>query len=308
MKRVFWVLGLMILSVSLFAADITVYGKDGCGLCSGLVSSLEDEGIEFDYVDIYETTDNRYEMWDWVRTADWYKSGSVTLPIVVIDEETVLESPSLSEIQEYTANDQSSASDFGSEYLEIPEDYRVILYGKESHWGCKSMKNELESRGISYTFFDVDEDSAANLQMIQWVRFSPYYDGANVAYTISYPVVVVYSNTVFMNPSIDEVEEEIENPTLKDEDLYADADVVLYGRPTCGLCTSMQTMLDNYSIPYTYYNISEDDEAKSDMFRWACTSEEYNGESLTLPVLVINGEVCLLSPSFDEVIAEIENE
>lgn len=80
------------------ATNTIVYGRDTCGATSSLRANLDNADIPFTYKNVDEPAVSQ-EMWDKVSQASWYNSGdTVGIPIVDVNG-TVLQSPTLEEVQ-----------------------------------------------------------------------------------------------------------------------------------------------------------------------------------------------------------------
>jgi len=83
--------------------------------------------------------------------------------------------------------------------------------------------------------------------------------------------------------------------------------VILYGRPTCGLCKATKSALSSESILFAEKNIDSDKQAQKEMWDHVAAAG-HNGGSISLPVVVANGKV-FLEPSKDlgKFISEVKN-
>jgi glutaredoxin len=75
------------------------------------------------------------------------------------------------------------------------------------------------------------------------------------------------------------------DPVVKEWTIY------VYGRPSCGFCSSFMNGLDAESIPYTFYNIDDEPDKNSEM--WSkLNAAGMGGGSVGLPVVdvVVDGE------------------
>ncbi len=80
----------------------------------------------------------------------------------------------------------------------------------------------------------------------------------------------------------------------------ASSSVIVYGRDTCSLTTSLKSQLDAEGIDYTYKNIDESD-AYSEMWEKVQAASWYTaGSSVGLPIVDANGTV-LERPSVDDI-------
>jgi len=76
-------------------AELVIYGRDGCGMCSHFKSQLQSEGIEYRMVDC-DTDDGNSEMWR--KCAESNITGSVGLPVVDVYGETSIR-PSVDDVK-----------------------------------------------------------------------------------------------------------------------------------------------------------------------------------------------------------------
>ncbi|MBU1241145.1 hypothetical protein KKF84_05335 [Myxococcota bacterium] len=70
--------------------------------------------------------------------------------------------------------------------------------------------------------------------------------------------------------------------------------VLLYGSPTCGICTSLDSGLNANYIDHVFLDVNEDMEANQAMHDKM--AEAYPGEQVLIPVVDVNG-VILRQPS-----------
>ncbi len=75
---------------------------------------------------------------------------------------------------------------------------QVTLYGSNSCDHCTVFRAGLDSAGVTYAFYDVEQNETYANEMLAKVHSVNYYD------YIQFPVVVVGEN-VFINPPLDKV-------------------------------------------------------------------------------------------------------
>ncbi|MFW6020024.1 MAG: glutaredoxin family protein [Bacteroidales bacterium] len=84
----------------------------------------------------------------------------------------------------------------------------------------------------------------------------------------------------------------------------ADYEILIYGRPSCGLCQGFKDDCDAEELDYTFYDIDTDDEKNTEM--WDKLNEAgMGGSNITLPIVdvVIEGESNMFeSPDIEEVL------
>jgi len=68
--------------------------------------------------------------------------------------------------------------------------------------------------------------------------------------------------------------------------------VILYGRPSCGLCKATKSALDDENIVFVEKNIDSDSGASEEMWEHV-QKTDHGGGSIALPVVVANGKVFL---------------
>ena len=83
------------------------------------------------------------------------------------------------------------------------------------------------------------------------------------------------------------------------------SEIILYGRPTCGICAALQSQLDLKKIKYTYKNIDTDTAARDEMWKKVYASSWYSGGSVGLPIVDVMGEV-YMRPTIEQIEAQIK--
>ena len=78
------------------------------------------------------------------------------------------------------------------------------------------------------------------------------------------------------------------------------ADVIVYGRPTCGLTSAMRQELEANKIPYEFRNVDSDEATNREMWTLIRNSGTSVGDSVRLPVLSVKGRT-LINSSIDDV-------
>lgn len=83
-----------------------------------------------------------------------------------------------------------------------------------------------------------------------------------------------------------------------------DYEILIYGRPSCGLCQAFKDDCDEEGLDYTFYDIDTNDAKKDEM--WDKLNEAgMGGGNITLPIVdvIIDGESNMFeSPDIQEVL------
>ncbi|MCF8332471.1 MAG: hypothetical protein K9H84_08475 [Bacteroidales bacterium] len=80
-------------------------------------------------------------------------------------------------------------------------------------------------------------------------------------------------------------------------------EVIVYGRPTCGLCNAFKDAADAEGLEYTFYDIDTNQEKNAEMWD-KLNAAGMGGGSITLPVVdaLVDGESHMFSnPTVQEV-------
>lgn len=86
-------------SVANTSSEVIVYGRNACGITSALRRNLDAAGISYTYRNVDQKAAGN-EMWNKLAKTSWYKSGtSIGLPVVDV-KGSVIERPSVQEIQD----------------------------------------------------------------------------------------------------------------------------------------------------------------------------------------------------------------
>ncbi len=81
------------------AEDIIVYGATSCGYTMGLLSDLDSAGLPYTFRDLETDPSAEEELLAKLQTTDWYQEGStVGMPVVDV-KGTLLERPTLEEVE-----------------------------------------------------------------------------------------------------------------------------------------------------------------------------------------------------------------
>lgn len=59
--------------------------------------------------------------------------------------------------------------------------------------------------------------------------------------------------------------------------------VEIYGKPSCGYCNQAKKLCEVYSVPYKYYDLSEDDKLKETLI------ERMGSTPRTVPQIFVDG-------------------
>ncbi|MGM0647738.1 MAG: glutaredoxin family protein [Bacteroidota bacterium] len=110
--------------------------------------------------------------------------------------------------------------------------------------------------------------------------------------------LMVLSSMVFFTSCDKDDDDDTNN-----KDTQVEWEVLVYGRPTCGLCNAFKDAADAEGLEYTFYDIDTDSEKNSEM--WDKLNDAgMGGGSITLPVVdaYVDGESHMFSnPSVAEV-------
>ena len=166
------------------AADsITLYGREGCGLCKAMRKNLDNAGIAYTFYDVDTDKTKNAEMWKKVRRVN-PDSKSIRFPVMDVNG-TILVSPSFQEVKQSLTVAKAVNS--------------ITLYGREGCGLCKAMRKNLDNAGIVYTFYDVDADESKNTEM--WQKIQSSDPGIK---NVQFPVVDI-NGLILMSPSFEEV-------------------------------------------------------------------------------------------------------
>lgn len=282
---------------------IQLFGRYTCGNCISLKNDLLEEDVDFDFIDIDESSDNYNEMWNWVYAAGWYDSGSVTLPIVVVDNHEIFSNPDLDEVltsasdgETWVGNTGSSCSDGSCDVsIDFSGDADLKIYGYEDDEALLFLKEDLDLCGVEYLFLDIEESENSNAMM----------DFLEGEWTPTYvdSLITVYDEKFFFFTTADCILEMLSdtNETIH-ESINLEMQIIIYGADWCCDSGNMQRALDGENVPYTYINIDESTELKKEMWSYVRQSYWYEGGSVALPVVVIGDTYTFSNPQVQRVI------
>jgi glutaredoxin len=93
----------------------------------------------------------------------------------------------------------------------------------------------------------------------------------------------------------------------KDEDTNENKEpdsweVIVYGIPDCGLCSSFKDELDKENIPYTFYDINTNNEKRAEMME-KLTDAGYTSDDIAWPIVdvIVDGVThIMIQPDIDK--------
>lgn len=91
----------------------------------------------------------------------------------------------------------------------------------------------------------------------------------------------------------------------------SDAQIVVYGRPSCSRCVNIMKELDRNNIAYNFYNTDENKQRNQEMWGYVKKFRLEKNGSVGLPVVVINTdqkEYAYSNPAFYEIHNLLKNQ
>jgi len=179
-------------------AELIIYGRDSCGLCSGLMKACDSKGIKYRKVSI-ETAHGSNEMFAKAQATDWYKAsgGSVGLPVVDVFGDVMCR-PKIADIVARQGGGRPAPAP-----PPPPPGTELIIYGRNSCGMCAGLKGDLDREGIPYRMVSID-DFDGNNEMFEKAATTEWY--ANSGGSVGLPVVDVWGD-VMMRPSVADIKD-----------------------------------------------------------------------------------------------------
>ncbi|HON78177.1 MAG TPA: glutaredoxin domain-containing protein [Spirochaetota bacterium] len=176
----------------------------------------------------------------------------------------------------------------------------IIMYGSERCGLCMAMRRNLDRENLQYTFYDVNSDSSRNREM--WQKVRSVRSGST---SVRFPVMDV-NGRVLISPSFSDVKAALTAGGSQDASGGSSAGeqasggtVMVYGTDRCGYCTALQRNLRRENVPYTFFDVRQNQSKRREM--WTKIRSSHPGLSrVGYPVVDVNGKV-LIRPSVDEV-------
>jgi pathogenesis-related protein 1 len=166
----------------------------------------------------------------------------------------------------------------------------IKVYTMEGCGRCAFTLEYLRNKGIKFTEYSTENDSY-NSEMWNLLRNSGLGNGESV----SMPVVVLDGKVNYSIPDLESFLSNIGNGQQNsNEDIQVNnvpsGKVEVYTMEGCGRCAYTVEYLENNNIEYVEYS-TNDDKYNSKMWELVQASGKYDGESISMPVVVFNGEV-----------------
>jgi len=205
---------------------------------------------------------------------------------------------------------------------------RIIVYGKPRCSYCKVLTNILDSAGINYVYKDIRADLEAKAELIHKLKAAPWYRAGVIGLPIvdvngilmERPTFEQIQYTANLNGNTDtsstgnqtsvepsDTANSIEVPgnnansnnnsmqqgnyNLTNPVISQPQKVVVYGATSCNFSKNLMLELNKAGVQFEFRNIDFDTEANSTMWRKIRNTAWYNGRTVGLPVVDVNGVI-----------------
>lgn len=97
--------------------------------------------------------------------------------------------------------------------------------------------------------------------------------------------LVFVTFVLFMFAALAACEKEKKDDTQPDPEPQHTFDILIYGRPSCGHCTAFKQACEDNNLEYTFYDIDQNAEKKTEMWDKVNNAGLGNGGSIGLPIV-----------------------